>query len=63
MSIVDNFSLKKLRADMKLGPGKKAKGVRHYTVNDLVSLRKAAGGRGQMQPIDELQQTILKLYT
>ena len=48
---------------MKLGPGKKAKGVRHYTVNDLVSLRKAAGGRGQMQPIDELQQTILKLYT
>ena len=48
---------------MKLGPGKKAKGVRHYTVNDLVSLRKAAGGRGRMQPIDELQQTILKLYT
>ena len=48
---------------MKLGPGKKAKGVRHYTVNDLVSLKKAASGGGGMQPLHELQQMILKLYT
>ena len=24
---------------------------------------KARGGRGRMEPIDELQQTVLKLYT
>ena len=48
---------------MKLGPGKMKKGARHYTVNDLVSLKKARGGRGGMEPIDELQQAVLKLYT
>ena len=61
--IVDNFSHEKLRADMKLGPGKMKKGARHYTVRDLVSLKKARGGRAMMEPIVELQQTVLKLYT
>ena len=48
---------------MKLGPGKMKKGARHYTVRDLVSLKKARGGRAMMEPIVELQQTVLKLYT
>ena len=62
-TIIDTFSPEKLRADIKLGPGKKKTGARHYTVNDLVNLKKAKGGGAIMQPIDELQKTVLKLYT
>ena len=55
--------LEKLRADIKLGPGHMKPGARHYTVNDLVQLKKAKGGGAAMKPIDELQEEVLKLYT
>ena len=62
-TIIATFSLEKLRADIKLGPGHKKKGARHYTVNDLVNLKEAKGAGASMQPIDVLQERVLKLYT
>ena len=62
-TIVANFSLDKLRADIALGGGKQKKGARYYTVDDLVSLKVAKGGKATMLKIQALQQEVLKLYS
>ena len=62
-TVVANFSLAKLRADMKLGGSKQKKGARNYPVRELVSLRVAKGGTAKILAIQALQQEVLKLYS
>ena len=59
--ILAEFTIEKLREDMKHGGGF-TRGVRNYTADDLVLLKAHFGGGSHKCRIEKLQQQVIKLY-